>query len=98
MTRDTRDTSSYHDDKGHLTGTPHHVMMTRGTPCKDTSSCNHDKGHLTGTPHHIWCVEHNRAPILEGAAVGGVCSRHQVPSSGGEGGDEHEDEHEDEDS
>ncbi|MQM16458.1 hypothetical protein Taro_049415 [Colocasia esculenta] len=27
----------------------------------------------------IWYVEHDRAPVLEGgAAVGGVCSRHQV--------------------
>ncbi|MQM05587.1 hypothetical protein Taro_038395, partial [Colocasia esculenta] len=26
----------------------------------------------------IWCVEHDRAPVLGGAAVGGVCSRHQV--------------------
>ncbi|MQL90494.1 hypothetical protein Taro_023100 [Colocasia esculenta] len=25
----------------------------------------------------IWCVEHDRGLILEGAAVGGVCSRHQ---------------------
>ncbi|MQL85264.1 hypothetical protein Taro_017782 [Colocasia esculenta] len=51
-----RDTSSCHDDKGHLTRTPHHVMMTRGAPCKDTSSCNHDKGHLARTPCHVMMV------------------------------------------
>ncbi|MQL78423.1 hypothetical protein Taro_010857 [Colocasia esculenta] len=26
----------------------------------------------------IWCVEHDRAPVLGGAAMRGVCSRHQV--------------------
>ncbi|MQM15549.1 hypothetical protein Taro_048494, partial [Colocasia esculenta] len=26
----------------------------------------------------IWCVEDDRAPVLGGAAVGGVCWRHQV--------------------
>ncbi|MQL77419.1 hypothetical protein Taro_009820 [Colocasia esculenta] len=25
----------------------------------------------------IWCVEHDRAPFLGGASVGGFCSRHQ---------------------
>ncbi|MQM23752.1 hypothetical protein Taro_056819, partial [Colocasia esculenta] len=26
----------------------------------------------------IWCVEHDRAPVLGGVAVGGVCLQHQV--------------------
>ncbi|MQM11645.1 hypothetical protein Taro_044554 [Colocasia esculenta] len=26
----------------------------------------------------IWCVEHDRAPVLGGASVGGFCSRHQL--------------------
>ncbi|MQL74326.1 hypothetical protein Taro_006679 [Colocasia esculenta] len=29
-------------------------------------------------PLKIWCVEHDRALVLGGAAVGGVCWRHQV--------------------
>ncbi|MQL85964.1 hypothetical protein Taro_018486, partial [Colocasia esculenta] len=29
-------------------------------------------------PMKIWCVEHDRAPVLGGASVGGFCSRHQL--------------------
>ncbi|MQL76979.1 hypothetical protein Taro_009373 [Colocasia esculenta] len=29
-------------------------------------------------PPKIWCVEHDRAPVLGGAAVGEVCWRHQI--------------------
>ncbi|MQM10088.1 hypothetical protein Taro_042977 [Colocasia esculenta] len=29
-------------------------------------------------PMKIWCVEHDRVPVLGGASVGGFCSRHQL--------------------
>ncbi|MQL92859.1 hypothetical protein Taro_025491, partial [Colocasia esculenta] len=33
---------------------------------------------LLRTLASIWCVDHNRAPVLGGASVGGFCSRHQL--------------------
>ncbi|MQL68910.1 hypothetical protein Taro_001218 [Colocasia esculenta] len=41
-----RDTSSCHDDKGHLAGTPCPVMMTRGTPRHVIMTRDTSQGHL----------------------------------------------------
>ncbi|MQM23371.1 hypothetical protein Taro_056435 [Colocasia esculenta] len=29
-------------------------------------------------PMKIWCMEHDRAPVLGGPSVGGFCSRHRL--------------------
>ncbi|MQL83730.1 hypothetical protein Taro_016218, partial [Colocasia esculenta] len=46
--------------------------------CEDDDEDGAELDISSSSEEEIWCVEDDRAPVLGGAAVGGVCWRHQV--------------------
>ncbi|MQM01517.1 hypothetical protein Taro_034277 [Colocasia esculenta] len=46
--------------------------------CEDDDEDGAELDISSSSEEEIWCVEDDRAPVLGGAAVGGVCWRHQL--------------------